>query len=607
MCGIAGIYNLNKNIEIAIVKKMTDAIASRGPDGEGHWISEDKKICLGHRRLSIIDLSDGAAQPMHYLNRYTISFNGELYNYIELRDKLKKLGLKFYTQSDTEVVLAAFHQYKENCLQYFDGMFAFALWDNVEKKLFCARDRFGEKPFFYQYEQGNYFRFASEIKSLRTFEKTDFNRKMLFRYMVYNVAQNPADITETFFTGVFSLAPAHYLFIREGLIIENHCYWRINQEEQIDISLLEAEVKFKELFFNSVKRRLRSDVPVGSSLSGGLDSSSVVCAINELNENNLYPQNTFSARFFDSNLDEGKHINEVANFVPLNKFETWIHEGILFDEIRDVIYHIEEPLLSSSPLAQWSVMKLAKEKKVTVLLDGQGADEVLGGYMHFFRPYFAELFLSNRQEFKKQLEKYKDLRGNEFKVTYRFKLESRFRKVFEILGKMRRLFSTPDYMEFLHPDFIKNFKKIPPPFKSFNQLKDSLNFFTTEFGLEKLLSYADRNSMAFSRETRLPFLSHELVEFIFSLPNNMKINNGWTKYILRKSMEDYIPKSIAWRVDKIGFEAPTDTWLIHPKAKQLIYESKIYLEEKKLIKKDIKIKGREWMLINTALFLQTFD
>jgi len=606
MCGIAGILSFSVEVNAARVKKMTDAIAWRGPDGEGNWISPDKKLCLGHRRLSIIDLSELASQPMHYMNRYTIVFNGEIYNYKELRNDLEKRGMKFNSSSDTEVILAAYHLHKENCVQYFDGMFSLALWDEEEKKLFCARDRFGEKPFFYSLSK-NEFRFASEMKALMTEETHAVNRRMLFYYMTYNVSQNPLQQSETFFENILKLEPAHTLTVNARGEIQKKCYWKISAETQIKISERDATEKFRELFFRSVERRLRSDVPIGSSLSGGVDSSSVVCTISQLNNSNPFPQQTFSARFFDSAVDEGKYIDEVAAAAKLNRNEVWVNEEVLLTELQNIHYHIEEPLSNSSPLAQWKVMQLAKEKNVTVLLDGQGADETLAGYLHFFRPYFIELFFTDRKKYNEQLSQYKNLRGVGFDSSGKFEREIRYRKLFSALGKIRRKFSTPDYMNFLHEDLIHEFRNEPPPFKSFARLNDSLKFFSTEFGLEKLLTYADRNSMAFSREIRLPFLSHELVEFIFSLPIELKMQNGWTKFILRKSMENTIPKSIAWRIDKLGYQPPINSWLQQEKVKTLIAEAEKFLAEKKLLRTGSSIRNREWMQLSAAHFLKAFN
>ncbi len=607
MCGIAGVFNFSESVESAEVKKMTDVMHYRGSDGEGNWVSNDKKLCLGHRRLSIIDLTERGAQPMHYLGRYTIVFNGELYNYKELRTELLKLGFQFQSDSDTEVILAAYHQYREKCLQQFDGMFAFALWDNEEKKLFCARDRFGEKPFFYQFEKENFFRFASEMKALLLNQKKTVNRRMLFNFMAYNVTQNPENQSETFFENVFKLEPSHYLIIDESGNAEKKRYWTIDPNKQINISLEEAEKRFQELFYRSVERRLRSDVPIGSSLSGGLDSSAVVCAINKVNRGNQNAQNTFSARFYDPDFDEGEYIDGIAAHIPINKYDVWMNEDVLFTDLQNVIYHVEEPLTSASPLAQWKVFQLAKEKKVTVLLDGQGADEILGGYLHFFRPYFTELYFSDKKEYKKQLNNYKKLRGFDFDPYSKFERRIKFGKLFNRLGRIRRKISTPGHLKFLNTEFLNQNKTNDLPFRVFNKLNDSLKFFSTEFGLEKLLTYADRNSMAFSRETRLPYLSHELVEFIFSLPNNMKIHDGWTKYILRKSMQDIIPEFITWRVNKLGYQPPIENWLKLPKAQQMASDAKDFLVEKNLIKNNCEITGREWMLINAAGFLKAFN
>ncbi len=608
MCGIAGIFNFQNEVDSARVKKMTDTISYRGPDGEGNWLSPNKKLCLGHRRLSIIDLSERGAQPMHYMNRYTITFNGEIYNYIELRETLKNQGMIFHSDSDTEVILASYHLYKEKCLEKFDGMFAFAIWDNEEQKLFCARDRFGEKPFFFEYEKGNFFRFASEVKSLLTqSDRAQINRKMLFYYLAYNVTQNPFNLSETFFTNIHKLENAHYLIINRDGTLEKKCYWKIDMNKGLSISDNEAEEKFRELFFQSIKRRLRSDVPVGSSLSGGVDSTAVVCAINNLNKENPFPQNTFTARFYDPVFDEGKYIDEVASFIPIKREETWIDESAIPNELAKLIFHIEAPMSGSSPIAQWNVMKLAKEKNVTVLLDGQGADEVLAGYLHFFRPYFAELLLTDKKNYTEQLLRYKLLHKKDFDVSGNFETRVKYRNIISNLGRLKRKFVKPSHLNFIDNDFFNEFRYEAPPFVFFTSLNESLNFFSTEYGLEKLLTYADRNSMAFSREVRLPFLSHELVEFIFSLPTDFKIRNGWTKYILRKSMENNMPKDIAWRVDKLGYQPPIDTWLKHSDAQKMALDARHFLVDKKLIKKETVTSGREWTIMNAAIFMQTFD
>jgi asparagine synthase (glutamine-hydrolysing) len=301
MCGISGVIRFDgQPIEHRVLQQMTDIIAHRGPDGDGHWLNHEKNVGLGHRRLSIIDLSHEADQPMHYLDRYSIVFNGEIYNYIELKDILVKQGFSFKTQSDTEVLMALYHRDKEECLQYLDGMFAFVIYDALEKTVFCAKDRFGEKPFFYSYLPGKYFYFGSEMKCLWATEvQKEINDSMMFNYLNFALIENVNDLSETFYNNCTRLEHAHYLkihlptekiTIKKYFVILPHTY-------RHGISIDKAKEQFKELFYTSVQRRLRSDVPVGSSLSGGLDSSLVVCTIDELKKGTNQKQLTFSAIF----------------------------------------------------------------------------------------------------------------------------------------------------------------------------------------------------------------------------------------------------------------------------------------------------------------------
>ena len=279
MCGIAGILSLDKsNITEVSLKKMTDSLYHRGPDGGGLWIDTINNVGLGHRRLSIIDLSDSGKQPMHYLDRYTITFNGEIYNYIELKTLLLTKGYIFKTSTDTEVLLALFDHKGYDCLELLDGMFAFAIWDKVSKKLFCARDRFGEKPFYYSINDSS-FVFASEIKALWAYGIPKIkNDVMIFNYLYFNSINNPDNLSETFYDNIKLLKPSSYLVINVNLEIEiEKKYWDIDYSNiNTSISYEQAKIDFAELLQSSVNLRLRSDVPIGSSLSGGLDSSVIV-------------------------------------------------------------------------------------------------------------------------------------------------------------------------------------------------------------------------------------------------------------------------------------------------------------------------------------------
>ncbi|HEY1871676.1 MAG TPA: asparagine synthase (glutamine-hydrolyzing), partial [Chitinophagaceae bacterium] len=417
MCGIAGIIQAEKFYTTDHLRKMTDAISHRGPDGEGYWQSDPGNALFGHRRLAIIDLSDAAAQPFHYLDRYVVLHNGEIYNYIELRDELKKKGYIFRTQSDTEVLAAAFDCWKENCLQQFDGMFAFAIWDKKDQEFFAARDRFGEKPFHYIYEENkNTFLFASEIKSFWPLGLGKLsNKKMLFNFLTIGYTDNPEQPDETFYDDVDRLPVASFLKIkfRPELSIEVERYWDIDIENQNEkIKDEEAIEKFSELFSISVNRRLRSDVSLGTSLSGGPDSSSIAATINKQQTTNNKLQ-TFSAIFPGYEKNEERHIDEVTKQFSLQSFKTFITDDELPALFQKIVQCQDEPFASASALPQYKVFELAEQTGVKVLIDGQGADEILAGYHKYYKWYWQELFRKRKLLSSGELKKANALGVNE--------------------------------------------------------------------------------------------------------------------------------------------------------------------------------------------------
>lgn len=618
MCGISGLL-AKKEVELSLLRKMTDAIAHRGPDGDGHWINKEGNVGFGHRRLSIIDLSDAGSQPMHSADgRYTIVFNGEIYNYVELKNDLIKKGYSFHSDSDTEVLLVMYGVYGIDCLKELDGMFAFAIWDESEKILFCARDRFGEKPFFYHFQNGRLFAFASEMKSLwAAGVERSLNFKMVDRYFndkYYLV--NPFDLSETFFANIHRLEPSTYLLLNENCeIIKKGNYWSIDPtQNQSKIGFDEAVETFRDLFFTSIKRRLRSDVPVGSSLSGGLDSSSIVCGINELSKKDGLNQYTFSARFPGFIKDESKHIDAVLSKIGIQGFSTFPNEDEFLEELSKFMHHQEEPVAAANQYAQWEVMKLAKKEGVTVLLDGQGADETVTGYDHYFHHYFSDLAHHDSQNLANSIAAYNQLHNKSVSATdflgsaNEVNGLSQSNSIAEKILKYRPLkkawyqlrasdaFFTPDFLSYVWPDRAKKYADEP------TTLNQSLWNDTFLGGLETLLRYGDRNSMAFSREVRLPFLYHKLVEFLFSLPASYKINEGWSKFILRKSMEPYLPQSIAWRKDKIGYEPPQQNWFAKPYMKNLVAQSQQKLEKENILNKNRKTEdpSRQWQTVIIA-------
>lgn len=584
MCGIAGILLQAANTMAPVhLKKMTDAIAHRGPDGEGQWSNKKNTVHFGHRRLSIIDLSKNAAQPMSFASRYQIVYNGEIYNYIEIRTFLQNKGYSFATKSDTEVILAAYDYWKEKCLQQFDGMFAFAIWDEKEEKFFAARDRFGEKPFYYYEDEGNFI-FASEMKSLWAIGIDKMiDNKMLLNYITLGHLQNCIDKEQTFFEDIYSLPPSHYLIFYPATnqLSKITRYWSINKEAKIDITLSDAVDKFTELFTGSVKRRLRSDVSLGTSLSGGLDSSSIAFAINRLqnidsskNEHNILQ--TFSAVFPGFENDESKYIQSVSSKFNIVNHQTQPAAIDLIHDFEKLCYHQEEPFQSSGIFAQYKVFELAKQHGIKVLIDGQGADEILAGYPKYIHWYLQEVLSRNklgatrseRNAFLKNSQPFHWDIKNFFAAFLPSHAAMQLEK-----NEYRKTILHPDISaEFLKLSAGRDWEGIHKPIVT--KLNDILHFNTTEMGLEELLRFADRNSMAHGREVRLPFLNHQLVEFIFSLPSQLKMHNGWTKFLLRKAMDKKLPDEIVWRKTKVGFEPPQKKWMEDPALVEYIQEAK---------------------------------
>jgi asparagine synthase (glutamine-hydrolysing) len=536
MCGIAGIISRDTSkINDAHLSRLGNSLAHRGPDGQATWISSDGNTGFCHRRLIIIDKSEAAAQPMHYNGGYTVIHNGEIYNYIELREELSKKGYGFKTASDTEVILAAYAHYKEKCVEHFDGMFAFAIWDDNEKVLFCARDRFGEKPFYYTLKEAFYF--ASEIKALLAAGIAgEQDNGMLLYFMGTGSTIDPADPSRTFYRNLKKLPAAHWLrydSMTSRLMINR--YWSVSKK----ISSTNVKASLEELnslLTLSMNRRLRSDVPLGTSLSGGLDSSSVAACVSALGVGNL---KTFTASFPGFERDETSKAKKVAGTFGFRNYTVHPNADGFVEDFERLVYHQDEPIASASVYAQFKVFELAAVENVTVLLDGQGADEVFAGYDHYrswwmksLLPYFTSNVLRRRT---------------------------------------RRELMDPSLNSDFAESAIREVNIVKPVVRHLNDL---LYFDTFCSGLEQLLRYSDRNSMAHGREVRLPFLNHELVEFVFSLPGSMKINKGYTKWILRKLMSDKLPGEIVWTKRKTGFEPPQKEWMKHTKVQEYINDAK---------------------------------
>jgi len=587
MCGITGIISKNKNlITQNRVKSASGSLAHRGPNDEGIFINEENTIALGHRRLSIIDLSKNASQPMSYLGRYRIIHNGELYNYLEVREELKKKGYNFSTQSDTEVIVAAYNAYGAVCLQKFDGMFAFAIWDEKEHLLFAARDRFGEKPFFFSFDHEQ-FLFASEIKALwKMGLKKEVNLRMLYNFLSIGYTTNPFEPKETFFENVYKLPAASFLRYAANINeLKIEKYWEAEINIDYNISEQQATEKFSFLFSQSIKNRLRSDVSIGTSLSGGLDSSAIVAYCSHISSAQ-YSHKCFTASFKDFEKDELRYAELVASTFHLEHYIIEFDEDNTVALMKEVMKHQELPIASASALAQYKVYEAAKKVGVTVLLDGQGADEILAGYHKYYKWRWQELYGQKQLKISGELKAAKAIG---IKDDFGF-IHKAFALFPEFAGGL--LQSSKTKKSFHNSDFSKDFAfsnkfnlmySLPSSFS----LNGALYFNTFVHGLEELLMTADRNSMAHAVELRLPFLYHCLVEFLFTLPPHFKIHNGWTKWLLRKNVEPLLPKEIVWRRDKIGFEPPQKDWMQQATVAEAIQEGKKKLVERGILSKTV--------------------
>ncbi|MBS7007119.1 asparagine synthase (glutamine-hydrolyzing) [Anaerostipes sp.] len=560
MCGICGYLAKDEALqEELLLHKMGKAILHRGPNDVGYF--EEKPIGLCHRRLSILDLSSKGHQPMEYNTRYVLVFNGEIYNYLELRQELKEKGYSFDTNTDTEVILASYDCWGTKCLERFNGMWSFSLWDKQRKQLFCARDRFGVKPFYYNINKER-FLFASEIKALLCDSNIEriANAPIVFDYLTQGLVEHT---NETFFEGIYKLPAGYFMIVDSELNIHKECYYDITFSDETDGKLnVRDQNQCREILEDSVRLRLRADVPVGSCLSGGLDSSSIVCCMDELlkKEPRKTEQHTFSFCTEDKRIDERKYMEEVSKATDTIPHQVFADEEDLKCELEDLIYFQDEPFSSTGMYASYCVYREASKNGITVLLDGQGADEILCGYRKA-RIYYIKKLIKEKRIFSALAEllgAFSQIKGTMF-------LKNDLYKIKKILSK-REVKINSDYLN-------KNFVKVEKGY-DYSRQNDFQHNDVFVSSLPALLRYADRNSMAFSIESRLPFLDYRFVEFCASLPIGKKIHHGWSKYIMRNSLQ--MPDLIKKRKDKIGFATPEDSWLKNERD----YFRSIFKEEK---------------------------
>jgi len=593
MCGIAGLFGKNK-MEIDDLKNMINKIKHRGPDGEGLVLfsndkafplasdDTDKKILntnfnytpsseilfdgnfadggFAHRRLAIIDLEASGHQPMCSLDaRYWITFNGELYNYLEIKKELITLGYKFTSNSDTEVVLTAFIHYKEKCLDLFNGMWAFSIYDTKEKTIFCARDRFGVKPFYYSINRA-FFAFASEQKALNSISKFDIkiNEHAVFDFFVLNKIENEE---KGFFENIHELFPAHYLTF-------NLNTWELTTRKWYELAFTQKSEKFsktkyeksveeiQDLLEEAIKIRLRSDVTVGACLSGGIDSSAIVGMMRKINPNE--PINVYTASFPNEPIDESKFADAVVKFNHAQQFLVFPKAESLITELTDLTVCQDIPIWSTSTYAQYSVLKKVKETGIKVVLDGQGGDEIFAGYQQHNSFFWKGL---NWKEFMSLMLK----KGGNSALKFHLKQQLVYNYQNK-LPKSLKAFVYKNYfddLKYVNSDlFLKNANRLVNEQEIPLNLNQKLADEMQNTSLKSYLKCEDRCAMWHGIEARTPFADdHKLIEAVFNIPEVYKIGFGNNKQLLRDAAKNVLPNDIYIRKDKLGYATPNNKWL----------------------------------------------
>ncbi|MDB4414884.1 asparagine synthase (glutamine-hydrolyzing) [bacterium] len=557
MCGIAGIIG-TKEIEnqSSLVQRMIDRMEHRGPDSGDIYKSEN--IVIGHRRLSIIDLSSEANQPFQDSSkRYTIVFNGEIYNFQSVKSQLKN-DYSFKTSSDTEVILAAYIKWGEKCVEHFNGMFALAIWDNSNKQLFVARDRMGIKPFYYFYNpEEELLVFASELRSILSTNlvKKQLNKETLNDYLSYQTVHSP----NTIIKNIFQLEPGKYGVFKNGKF-KTSSYWSISPKKQIDLNLNVTKAKVKSLFFEAVERRLVSDVSLGAFLSGGIDSSAVVAAMANVSSQ---PIHTFSVGFTESEFDESEYASFIANKYKTEHTKFELTANSFLDELPQIIKLFDTP--SGDGVNTFIVSKLVKNAGLTVALSGLGGDELFAGYDNFTR-------YSKANQFSWLWKIPTPLRKGFAKIYFRNN-QSKLRELIEaekfqlsnIYPISRRVLANSVIKDLIDTDFNSCNDYLKEKIDNYSDI----NTFTplTQVSISEIIGYTqnvllrdtDQMSMANSLEVRVPFFDHELVEFVLSIKDNHKYPHI-PKKLLVDSLNPLIPENIVNR-KKMGFTLPWEHWM----------------------------------------------
>ena len=625
MCGIAGFISLNQqtlgNGE-KVLKCMGELLAHRGPDGEGTWMDDFCKVGLAHRRLSIIDLSSAGAQPMKGRDGTIITLNGEIYNYLELQESLNK-NWDFASESDTETVLAAYHKYGEDCMDHLRGMFSFAVWDDQKQRLFCARDRFGIKPFYYVVVDGVFY-FASEAKALLpVLPDIETDPEAMAEYLTFNfvIGEN------TLFKGVKQLLPGHGLAI-EGGELRIWRYWDVNYQVDWDHGEEWFQDQLRSLLDDSIDVHLRSDVPVGAYLSGGIDSSLMAILAAEKDAQN---RETFHGRFLEyPGYDESNFAQMASDQIGGNLNIIDITHKDFEENLRKVIYHLDYPVAGPGSFPQYMVSKLAAEK-VKVVLGGQGGDEIFGGYARYLLAYFEQCINAAIDGTYKDgnfvvtiesivpnlgiLREYKPMMREFWREGLFGNLEDRY---FRLVDRSSDMDKEIDWTALDKPRVFDSFREI---FLNKSNVRkgayfDHMTHFDFKTLLPALLQVEDRMSMAHGLESRVPLLDHGLVECIATASAEVKFSGGNMKHLIKKSYEGVLPDGIVNRRDKMGFPVPLKEWLGNP-LKGLVQEvfdgmkqrNRPYINSDEVLA-NFQSAGRfsrkVWSLLSLEIWHQTF-
>ena len=609
MCGIAGVllYQEYDADVSGMLHRMASSLSHRGPDDEGYVVFNkmgavscggkdtpdasrknqfnysaqrhidepvpDAFLGFAHRRLSVIDLTAAGHQPMCNEDASIwITCNGEIYNYIELRSELEQMGIKFRTQTDTEVLLKAYETWDMAFINRLNGMWAFVIYDIRKNVLFGCRDRFGVKPMYYHQEDG-LFAFASEQKALLTLPiEKNLNHKAVYDYLVFG--QVETDETG-FYSHIKELLPSHYFICnlntshfeinRYYTLPFNEEYHSFNAKRSLD-----HIKKTKEKIYSAVNLRLRSDVPVGFCLSGGIDSSSIIGVAKDINQNKHLAQlqdnlHAFTATHGSHECDESEWAKQVVIKNELCWHQAACSSDELFDELETMIWYQDSPLFSTSTYAQNAVMKLAKQHGISILLDGQGGDELFAGYVPFYISFYFELI--RKMRFGRLGSEWFNLNNSPLNNSILIKSMGKVLLNTSLSSSLRKTL-----YKYLHPetDYIpdnlfsqyQSGLSIAPEYSK-QSMNRWLHDFFTRYYLKNLLRWEDRCSMQYSIESRTPFSDDtDLIEYVFSIPSSYKIHDGWSKYLLRNAMKEILPKPVYQRTDKLGFATPQTQWLM---------------------------------------------